>query len=330
MSQSGVAISHFDPLAPRDRDRAFRTILLISLAVHLLLLFLFWDAILGVVLEEEDTVVVRMMEEERQQPKPRPKLIQQTQINTDVQRQREFQHQIQDIQLQRLDQFQMKQIDPTRVIEAPKLVTQTELTVERVDTFADTAVPIAPLPIDTSAPRVRTIQAPSAPTAASPRQPTELTSKYNPEAVAKTGPTEVKGILSSQNVAGAEEGSKVAALQTGYSDKLLGDSGGSYGTKSEKDCRKDPVCLEYLKMIRDRVYARWSVPADVPPGKVVLSFRIDRGGSAHSIRQRHADDPNLGTTCVQAFRHASPFPPPPPEIEYLITKGISATFSYGN
>ena len=91
----------------------------------------------------------------------------------------------------------------------------------------------------------------------------------------------------------------------------------------------DPICRAYLKMIRDRVYARWQIPTGSSPGEVRLRFRIDRGGSAHGLQLMSADDTHLGKTCLGAFRHASPFPPPPKEIAYLIHKGLSATFDYG-
>ena len=114
------------------------------------------------------------------------------------------------------------------------------------------------------------------------------------------------------------------------SDRLFegtGESGLLSGI--EKDCHKDPICQAYLKLIRDRVYGRWHIPPDVDSGEVVLSFRIDRGGSAHGIQLRSADDQTLGSTCLAAFRHASPFPPPPKEILYIINKKIRANFDYG-
>ena len=83
-------------------------------------------------------------------------------------------------------------------------------------------------------------------------------------------------------------------------------------------------------MIRDRVYGRWHIPPDIDAGGVILSFRIDRGGSAHAIQLRSADEASLGNTCLAAFRHASPFPPPPKEILYIVNKKIRANFDYGN
>ncbi len=130
---------------------------------------------------------------------------------------------------------------------------------------------------------------------------------------------------------GASDGAQVKALESGTSDRFLhgrGERGEFWG--GELDCMKDPVCLEYLRMIRDRVYARWTIPPDTDPGEVLLGFRIDRGGAAHGIDLRRSDDATLGKTCEVAFRHASPFPPPPEKIRYIVNKGLMATFSYGN
>ena len=82
--------------------------------------------------------------------------------------------------------------------------------------------------------------------------------------------------------------------------------------------------------VADRPRARWQIPSSISPGEVRLRFRIDRGGSAHGIQLVSSDDSHLGDTCLAAFRHASPFPPPPKEIHYLVGKGILATFRHGD
>jgi TonB family protein len=336
MTETGVldaggvhaAFGRYDPLAPPRRDRVLRRILLISLAIHLLLLFLFWDSIIGVVLDDDDTMIVRMVEEKP--PPPRPKVIAQTRLNTNVRKKRDVKREVVKLKpVERLDQVKMTKVDPLQRIEAPKIVEQGELTVARANVFADTYVPVKPIQVDTEAPRVRTVQSIAEPSGG-PKLVESKGHSYDPKAIESTTPQAVEGILSSQTVAGAESGARVAALRSGVSDRLLeGDGGGEFGG-ADKDCMKDPVCVAYLKMIRDRVYARWSVPEEAKAGRVILSFRIDRGGSAHNIREKHSDDSALGKTCVQAFRHASPFPPPPPEIQYLVNKGIAATFHYGN
>jgi hypothetical protein len=324
-----AAFTPYDPLAPRRPDRALRRILLISIAIHLLLLLVFWDSIIGVVLEDEDTVTVRMVEEKP--PPPRPKVIAQARVNTKVKKVRKIKREVQQLKpVERHDQVKMTQIDPLRQIEAPKVVDYQDLQVAKANVFAETVVPVQPMKVDTDAPRVRTVQSVAEPSAG-PKVVHSKGLSYDPKAIESTTPQDVQGVLSTQSVAGDETGARVAAKSGGVADRYLrGDGGSGEIGGSDKDCMKDPVCRAYLKMIRDRVYARWSVPQDAAAGRVVLSFRIDRGGTAHNIREKHTDDADLGKTCVAAFRHASPFPPPPPEIHYLVNKGIAATFHYGN
>jgi TonB family protein len=323
-----AAFTPYDPLAPRRQDRPLRRILAISIALHLLLLFLLWDSVIGVVFDEDDTVVVRMVEEKP--PPPRPKVIAQTRLNTKVKKKRDVKREIVKLNpVERLDQVKTTQVDPLQRIEAPKVVEQRDLVVAKANVFAETYVPVQPMKVDTEAPRVRTVQSIAQPSAG-PKRVVSKGLSYDPKAIESSTPTAVEGVLSSQTVEGAETGAKVAALRTGTSDRFLEGDGGGYLGGADKDCMKDPVCVAYLKMIRDRVYARWSVPQEANAGRVILSFRIDRGGSAHNIREKHSDDAGLGKTCLQAFRHASPFPPPPPEIQYLVNKGIAATFHYGN
>jgi TonB family protein len=127
-------------------------------------------------------------------------------------------------------------------------------------------------------------------------------------------------------VAGGVVGGKVGGVPGG----LLGGRGTGSGGQPLKDCMKEKACLEYLEMIRRRVYARWNnAGKDGTGGKVELRFRIDRGGSAHGAKVVRSDDKLMGETCVIAFNQANPFPPPPESIQYIVNKTITATFSVG-
>jgi TonB family protein len=95
-----------------------------------------------------------------------------------------------------------------------------------------------------------------------------------------------------------------------------------------KDCERDPVCAAYLEMMRKRVYERWLVPNDLRNGVVKLSFRLDRGGSAHDVQIVSASESRLGDTAALAFQHSSPFPPPPSSIYYIVNKRVTLTFNY--
>jgi hypothetical protein len=131
-------------------------------------------------------------------------------------------------------------------------------------------------------------------------------------------------------VAGGVAGGVVGGVVGGVPGGVLGGKGKGLGGGPMKDCMKEKACLEYLEIIRRRVFARWnSTAGNQQGGKVELQFRIDRGGSAHGTKLIRSDDPTLGETCVLAFNQANPFPPPPEAIQYLINKPIRATFSLG-
>ena len=94
-----------------------------------------------------------------------------------------------------------------------------------------------------------------------------------------------------------------------------------------KRCTDDPVCLAYLEELRRRVYSRWTVPLSVGAGEVKLRFRLDAGGSVHNVEIVSMSDPTLGKTCRTAFQHAAPFPPPPPQIRYIVGKTLNLIFN---
>jgi hypothetical protein len=177
------------------------------------------------------------------------------------------------------------------------------------------------------------------------------------DAIAYQQATIQDGVADSITVQGDSTGPRVRALESG-SGKLFGGRGGGGGSGGGlgsgtgdgmgpggggtgtgggtgpgggglRDCSRDPACLDYLEMIRQRVYARWNPAADVPGGKVQMSFLLDKSGSAHGIQLVSTENKQLGDSCVTAFRHASPFPPPPPAIAYIFGKKLVATFDFG-
>ena len=321
------ALPRFDPLAPRTEDRDLRRILLVSVAVHAVLLLLLWEAIFGAVIEQDDTVTVKMIEEMQ---KPKPKILQQRKLDTSVKQFKEIlQREVVQIRPELRDQFQKTEVDPLENIEAPKLLENRRVTTERVSVFADLPTRVQPIQVDTSTPKVRKIH--TARASSGPRKVQAAGPQINPQAVKVEAPTLATGVVSQESVRGSVTGARIRSIDSGVSDRLLqGDGGRGSLSGIERDCMKDPVCIAYLQLIRNRVYERWTIPPDTDAGRVVLSFRIDRGGSAHGIKLKKADDSTLGSSCEVAFRHASPFPPPPKEIHYLVNKGIRATFTYGN
>ncbi len=332
-AELSAAFPRFDPLASRPRRKAGRRLVLLSIALHLVLFVLFRDALLGAETQQEETVIVRMLDEKEPEPEPqklRRKVLAQRRINTSVTRFREVaQPEIRRVTpVAVLDQARKVEIDPTELSEAPKRIENRKIVTESVSVFAEVQKQVQPIELDRVNPEVRRVAAARA--SAGPRKLDAAGPVVSAHAVDVEAPVVVTGVLSRNAVAGNIEGARVAALESGVSNRFLeGTSGQGLLSGVEKDCAKDPICLAYLQMIEDCVISRWYVPPDIDSGAVTLRFRIDRGGSAHAIELRGADDPAIGSTCLAAFRHASPFPPPPKEILYIVNKKIRASFNYG-
>jgi hypothetical protein len=324
-AELAAALPPYDPMQPQ-RDSRTRWLLLASLAFHVLLLLLFWDTLIGAVLEEEETVTVRMVEEK---PKLERKVLAQRRIDTQVRRFKDIaQPEIVRVDpVPVLDQAKKVEVDPTRITVAPKEISTRKVVTKTVSAFADVPTQVQPIQIDRVAPTVRQVRVAQA--SAGPRKTEAAGPKVTAQAVDVEAPAVTQGQISRDAVAGDVQGARIAALESGTSDRFLRGEGRP-GPLTDKDCEKGPVCVEYLQMIKERVYARWELGADTVPGMVRLRFKIDRGGSAHAVSVQHADDGLLGQTCQVAFRHASPFPPPPKAIHYLVGKGIIATFRHGD
>ncbi len=327
---AGGAFGRLDPFEPRHPDRAFRRLFTASFLLHLLFLFVFWNTLFGHVLEREETVTVRVLEEQQPEPKKlRPKVLAQRSVDTSVRRFKEI-VQPEVVMLHPtpvLDKLRKVEVDPLEVTEAPKTIETREVAVRRMSVYSDIPRPVAPVEVDVTQPSVRRVEV--ARTSAGPRKLEAAGPRTSPRAVDVESPQVREGVVGPSAIEGSFEGARIATLESGASDRYLGDEGAPALASAAKDCMRDPICHAYLKMIRDRVYARWQIPTGSSPGEVRLRFRIDRGGSAHGLQLMSADDTHLGKTCLGAFRHASPFPPPPKEIAYLIHKGLIATFDYG-
>lgn len=326
-AQLAASIPVFDP-DERRRDSSWWLICL-SLLFHLALLYLFWNMLLDVFVEEEETVTVRMVEE-RPEP-PKPKVLARRMLDTSVRRFKNvIQPQVRQLQpVPEIHRSQKIELEQLKITEAPKEIVQRKVDTTKVSAFAEVVTPVQPIQVDEVAPVVRQVKVARA--SAGPRKLEAAGPVTDTRAAEIEAPSLIRGVTSDTVVDGDLEGAKITALESGTSDSMLHGDGdrGSLPGGAAKDCHKDPVCLAYLRMIRDRVYARWNPPPEVGTGKVDLHFQIDRGGSAYGLKIVRTDGKELGSTCMQAFRHASPFPPPPKEIHYIITRGLVATFSHG-
>ncbi len=325
-----ASLPRYDPLAP-SKHGSNRGLAALSIALHLGLLFFFWDALLGSIVEEEEVVVVRMLNEKQPEPEPpkqRRKVLAQRRVDASVRRFKEINQpevvQVKPVSV--LDQTRRVQVERTKLTEAPKSVEQRTVATRAVSAFARTPARVQPAQVSDVSGKVAQVTAARA--SAGPRKLVAAGPVTNARAADINAPVVNRGVISQSAIEGDVEGARVADLESGTSTRAfegVGDRGFLGGV--EKSCETDPACLAYLEMIEERVYSRWLIPQSVGGGQVRLRFRIDRGGSAHSLSVASASDKSLGETCVQAFRHASPFPPPPPEIQYIVNKAILASFN---
>jgi hypothetical protein len=138
-----------------------------------------------------------------------------------------------------------------------------------------------------------------------------------------------EGLLSARDVIGSPRGAKLASVNTAVGE---GNLRGSAGTGLSEDRVAAADCLTrgevktYVRLIRDRVLSRWSLPYGSKDAQVELRFRVDAAGSATSIEFIGGDNA-LGASAIDAMRSASPFPALPDRARCLANKLITATFT---
>ena len=328
-SEIAASLPRYDPLA-RTRSKRGSALMLLSLVVNLGLLWAIWGWRLGAIIEEDVTVVVRMIEEVKPpEPEPeqaRPKVLQRRVLNARPTMQAK---QVQN---------EVKRLNPTPVVpkiptpvqlaqvqktEAPKAIKQREFQTTTINEFADKTVRenVEVAAADAAArPQIQVSQS------AGPKLTEASSPSLNPDG-SVPAPFVPNGRVSSSAGIGGPEGA-IADVEAGNASRYTtGDGKLGYQTGIQKDCMKDPVCVAYLKMIQDRVYARWNPETGVRGGEVRLRFQVDKSGGTHGVKLIGSSSANLGQSCETAFRHASPFPPPPESIHYLVREGIVATFT---
>jgi TonB family protein len=125
-----------------------------------------------------------------------------------------------------------------------------------------------------------------------------------------------EGIASNRDVLGSPQGAPLASVNTRVGEGFLrgdggnGDGGGGGGGGGDGDCFDRPEVLRYTEQIKERMYARWVLPAGATPdASVQLQFKLDRAGAVRSVQVIAASDAALGSSAVEALRSAAPFPP---------------------
>jgi TonB family protein len=137
-----------------------------------------------------------------------------------------------------------------------------------------------------------------------------------------------EGIASNRDVLGSPSGPRVANVNTRVGEGLMhGDGGNGPGGGGDGDCFSRPEVVAYEEQIRTRMYARWILPADVPPSQEVrLQFSLDPAGSVTNVRPIGGGHPELAASAVEALRAAAPFPPMSDRVRCLSKQQLTGIF----
>ena len=139
-----------------------------------------------------------------------------------------------------------------------------------------------------------------------------------------------EGIASNRDVLGSPDGAPLANVATRVGDGFMrGDGGSGTGSGGDiSDCLSRPEVMQYQEQVRQRMYARWVVPGDVPVNqKVQLRFALDASGSVMKTELVASSDVLLGQTAVDALRSAAPFASMPERVRCLARRTLIGTFS---
>ncbi len=138
-----------------------------------------------------------------------------------------------------------------------------------------------------------------------------------------------EGIASNRDVLGSPDGAPLANVSTRVGDGFMrGDGGNGTGGGDISDCLTRPEVLQYQEQVKQRMYARWALPGDVPVNqKVQLRFALDASGSVMKTELVNAGDAALGQSAVDALRSAAPFASMPERVRCLARRTLIGTFS---
>lgn len=219
-------------------------------------------------------------------------------------------------------------------VKAPKEVDRNTQVVERARAFqSQVQVTASPLTLDTDAPAIKGPKNTNDPARirAGPHQLTvgQTVGAASPQALGDGSSVE-RGIASTRDVQGASTGVRAQVSWAVGDGNLRGSGGQGLGESgiSWQDCVGRDAVQDYMQTIKQRVMARWALPAGAQGNQSVeLRFTLDLAGSASSIGIVRAPDPLLGKSALTALRSASPFNQMPKGVRCLAGQPIIATFS---
>jgi hypothetical protein len=137
-----------------------------------------------------------------------------------------------------------------------------------------------------------------------------------------------EGIASNRDVLGSPDGAPLANVSTRVGDGFMRGDGGNGTGGDISDCLSRPEVLEYQEQVKQRMYARWALPGEVPVNqKVQLRFALDASGSVMKTELVNSSDAALGQSAVDALRSAAPFASMPERVRCLARRTLIGTFS---
>jgi hypothetical protein len=144
-----------------------------------------------------------------------------------------------------------------------------------------------------------------------------------------TGSSVKEGIVSGRDVHGAKTGARAEVHWAVGNSNLRGTGGDGTGPGgvSGEDCMTRPEVQAYMARVKQRMYDRWALPADLPGNQSVeLAFMLDPAGTSTRVEVVRAQDSRLGQSAVEALRAASPFDHMSDRVRCLANSRLVGTF----
>ena len=144
-----------------------------------------------------------------------------------------------------------------------------------------------------------------------------------------TGSSVKEGIVSGRDVHGAATGARAEVHWAVGNSNLRGTGGDGTGPGgvSSDDCMRRPEVVAYMGRVKQRMYDRWALPADLPGNQSVeLAFTLDPAGTSTRVEVVKAQDSRLGQSAVEALRAASPFDHMSDRVRCLANSRLVGTF----
>jgi hypothetical protein len=305
-----------------------------------LLAILALGAYLAPVQEVEELIELQRIDDVQNEPGPAPRVVQERAVPLfDPSRMAVTPQVVNPVVIRRAApavQAEKLDVDTINTVQAPREIARTAAVVEQARAYQSPVVATTtPVQVEGVAPAIRGPLEQVAPVGvqSGPRQVASLGNTAglgDPEALG-SGSAVREGLVGGRDVLGARTGQR-AEVHWAVGKNASGRGGGGQGSGlgggvRPEDCLRSDAVQAYIQRVRDRMYQRWALPADVPPDmQVVLRFALDPAGTASRVRLVRSEDPRIGESAVAALRSASPFDPMPDAVRCLAGDELVATF----